>query len=536
MTLKEQQMLMLDQQIAQQTMILSAKKSDRRKRLFWLSGPTFFLFIIASSTLSDVMLEEWQKAALTAGAFIFFLPLLINGYFLFRHHNETFAVTRLFEAFEVLTQQRDIDKYLLFIQEERRYQTESKLLKLHYTKFAALAEQNLLQRCYELQLESIGSAYKLKDFDNFNKLLIKKSQNPLQKVKRQLNTTLSTLKSKREELQKQWHMTYQDLSWWYKLKYEEGPNFSEINNEIKRLETLRTVFIKKHGDQIKEIEAYFHILNAKSSRRLKQYYEHVLKCQEDKYLKTRALISEKPDRLLEMAGWSSAFGVSASLLEDFSTCHNVYDALRRVNSNYEGLSDSEIWWETLWMQEESLAQLASLTKEAYLNQLLVEKTDGVLFDHFNQTDSEIVIDSITYQIKKKKNKLYLETFDEKIPVITSREIAKMTALIGSAITHVSINVDVDFSEEIADGILSDIGGFGLFASLKGLGHAAEKYNKGGDGEEAIYEGIEIAIVGSAKAIVDTGELVYKAAMSGPSRFIGRSILKGLYKLDKKLTD
>jgi len=42
-----------------------------------------------------------------------------------------------------------------------------------------------------------------------------------------------------------------------------------------------------------------------------------------------------------------------------------------------------------------------------------------------------------------------------------------------------------------------------------------------EGIEAIIEGAVVAVEGTAKGIVDAGEMVYNAAKSKPSRFIGR---------------
>ncbi|MGB1292772.1 MAG: hypothetical protein ACPG5Z_11570, partial [Pseudoalteromonas sp.] len=85
-----------------------------------------------------------------------------------------------------------------------------------------------------------------------------------------------------------------------------------------------------------------------------------------------------------------------------------------------------------------------------------------------------------------------------------------------------------------DAILSGVGTLGIFATLNGINHASERYNKGVDGVEAIFEGAGVAIEGTAKGLVDASEMVYKAAMSKPSRFIGRTLVKGLKKLDDKL--
>lgn len=84
-------------------------------------------------------------------------------------------------------------------------------------------------------------------------------------------------------------------------------------------------------------------------------------------------------------------------------------------------------------------------------------------------------------------------------------------------------------------MLAGVGGLGLFATLQGINHASQRYNNGGDGEEAIVEGLGVAIEGTARAVVGTAELGYKVLTSRPSRFVGRILLAGLNKLDQKLS-
>ena len=75
---------------------------------------------------------------------------------------------------------------------------------------------------------------------------------------------------------------------------------------------------------------------------------------------------------------------------------------------------------------------------------------------------------------------------------------------------------------------------GLFATMQGINHAGEHYKNGGDGVEAIFNGAGVAIEGTARALVGTAELGYKVLSSRPSRFIGRTLLAGLQKLDDKM--
>ena len=66
-------------------------------------------------------------------------------------------------------------------------------------------------------------------------------------------------------------------------------------------------------------------------------------------------------------------------------------------------------------------------------------------------------------------------------------------------------------------------------------YESKKYNNGGNGVEAIFEGAGVAIEGTAKGLVDTCELAFNAVTSKPCRFVGRHVYAGLEKLDRKLS-
>ena len=62
----------------------------------------------------------------------------------------------------------------------------------------------------------------------------------------------------------------------------------------------------------------------------------------------------------------------------------------------------------------------------------------------------------------------------------------------------------------------------------------ERYKKGGDNIEALFEGAGVAITQTAKTLVGISEMGWKVASSRPSRFVGRNLLKIAKKIDKKL--
>ena len=249
--------------------------------------------------------------------------------------------------------------------------------------------------------------------------------------------------------------------------------------------------------------------------------------------------------MLQKALWFSAMSVPVSVWADVDSAMDVYDVLRSVNGNFDGMSDADIWWESLIMPAESLAGLTALTKGAYFEQLVAADSGGQLHEHFNHADTDIVIDGVAFQIKATDSEQYIYSVEESIPVIATSEVAATTAAIDSGYSNEDITntVDlalggtvVDVGDTAADAILTGLGGLGLFATIEGINHASAKYENGGDGVEAIFEGAGVAIEGTARALVGAAEMGYNVLNSRPSRFVGRTLLKGLKKLDEKLME
>jgi hypothetical protein len=207
------------------------------------------------------------------------------------------------------------------------------------------------------------------------------------------------------------------------------------------------------------------------------------------------------------------------------------------------MSDSEIWWETLTMSSESLAGLTNLTKGAYFEQLVAENTGGQLFDHFNNPDTDIIIDGVEFQIKATDNISYIKTVDDNIPIIATSEIAEKLGIINGGYSNEEITNSVelafggtvlDLNDTAIDAVLTGVSGLGILATIKGINHAQKKFDEGLEGIEAIFEGAGVAIIGTAKGFVDASEIAYKITMSKPSRFVGRIMVKFVMKLEKKL--
>ena len=372
-----------------------------------------------------------------------------------------------------------------------------------------------------------------------SKLLALKANIPLVKAKTSVDASLSFLKKRREQITAQWKQVYETLSWFNKLKYGETPDFSEMDEVVKDLEQTQRRLHMNHEDDFKRIDA--HIASLKRQALARATTSHAAA---DRFVRECGHLQGLESELLPKALWLSTLSVPVSVWIDANQASDVFDALRLVNGNFADLSNADIWWQSLFMPSESLAGLASLTKGAYFEQLVANDTGGALFQHFNHPDTDIVIDGVAWQLKATASADYVTSVEDSIPVIATSEVAAITDAVDSGFSNEQLTATVDLAlggtivdlgDTAVDAIISGLGGLGLFATIKGINHASTKYENGGDGVEAMFEGAGIAIEGTARAIVGAAELGYNVAMSRPSRFVGRMIAKGFVKLDQKLT-
>ena len=362
---------------------------------------------------------------------------------------------------------------------------------------------------------------------------------PIFQARNEIKVSLKFLRQRRSELQQQWDAAYSQFSWWNKLKYSSGPDFSGLDRTLIKLKLMEQKLDRQHGEDFAAIEKHFELLKKQATDRVlearNKAEEFIEQCDGD------ATVGSS---VLRKSTWLSMLSVPVSVWTDADRASNVFDAVRSVNGNFAGMSDSDIWWETLFMPAESLAGLAALTKGAYFEQLVAADTGGQLHEHFNQPDTDIVVDGTAFQIKATDSESYVDSVAEGIPVISTSEVALATGSIDSGYSNeeLSNTVDlalggtvVDVGDTAVDAILAGLGGLGFFATLEGLNHAVKKHENGGDGVEAIFEGAGVAIEGTARALVGAAEMGYKVLSSKPSRFVGRMMLKGLVKLDEKMT-
>ncbi len=361
---------------------------------------------------------------------------------------------------------------------------------------------------------------------------------PVTQAKNHIASSLDFLTKRRKEMTDQWDASYETFSWWNKIAYSGGPDFDEIDKAIKELTVLQRNLVARHADDFTALELHFTQLEKQALSRISaakiEAARHVGECEYEDRLNAQ---------LLKKALWFSAMSVPVSMWSDLDSTANVYNALRSVNSNYASMSDMDIWWESLFLPAESLAGLAALTKGAYFERLVAQDTGGQLFEHFNNPDTDIVIDGVAFQLKATDSAAYVYSVDESIPVIATEEVALVTGAISSGYSSEDLTdtVDnalggtvIDIGDTTVDAILTGLGGLGLFATIQGINHASKKYENGGDGVEAVFEGAGVAIEGTARALVGAAEMGYNILASRPSRFIGRTLLSGLKKLDDKM--
>lgn len=397
--------------------------------------------------------------------------------------------------------------------------------------------KNLTKKNYSDRLSNLASVQKKAADLSLDKRL---ENHPLTKVKVGIETSLRKLKARRAELQGQWDDQFEQLSWWGKLSHMDGPDFSQLNSHIYQLSEMLAKFNRKYQPILDKLKKDF-IAKKKLAHKRIDADLYSLKNYVNSQSDIAVLEKHKPDYMLKVVGWCGAFGLGYSLWDDFITSHAVYDVLRGVNGNFANMSDIEIWYETLWMSDASLVGLTSLTKGAYLEQLVESNTGGELFEHFNNPGTDIIIGGVEYQIKATDSVEYIESVDEGVPVIATSEVAELTGAIDAGFTNAELTEDValalggsgvDIVDGVTDGIIAGLGGLGTFATLRGIYAANKQYESGTPGEEAVFNGLEVAVTGTAKAVVDISEMAYKVTTSRPSRFVGRSVLK----LTKKIVN
>ena len=339
---------------------------------------------------------------------------------------------------------------------------------------------------------------------------------------------LARVKARRVQLEADVDEMLEGKSWWTQLSYDY-PDYNQMDKEIRDLERNVSFFLSRNSKVIREAEEKLDAAAERIDTRLRLIEETVIDAIPDR--------RQEPfdgDTVARDALILSALSVPISAWQDISQAGEVYDALRSVNGNFEGMSDSEIWLQTLAMEPERLAGLASLTKGALFEAYVAESTGGTLHEHFNTPDTDIVIDGMEFQVKATDSVDYIASVAPDIPVIATSEVAAETGAIDGGVMNAELDSAMDlalggsvldFPDTALDAVIGGLGGLGIFATLRGINHAIDRHREGIDKAEAIEEGIGVAVTGTLKATVDIAEMSYKVATSRPSRFLGRQVVK-----------
>lgn len=210
-----------------------------------------------------------------------------------------------------------------------------------------------------------------------------RSRTPLIQAETVVRETLQRLQQRRDQLSDQWDETYEKFSWWNKIKYSDGPDFRKIDQAIRQLKKMHDRLLAQHAEDFTRLDKHFSELKYRAEARITTSQQQIEQFIADEV--TRGQENELPLR----AGFMlSALSVPLSLWDDFTTAGNIYDALRSVNGNYAGMSDGEIWLETLFMSSDSLVGLTSLAKGAYFEKLVASDTGGA-FSNTSTTPAPI---------------------------------------------------------------------------------------------------------------------------------------------------
>ena len=367
----------------------------------------------------------------------------------------------------------------------------------------------------------------------------KKKEHPVRKALNKFDSIIPFLERRHIQLEAECEAAYKTCTWWDKLNHDGFPMLKELEDKLAEAKSARTRFLAQYESRLANIDTHYDDSCNRALERLKKSEFNALR-----YIHHVESKDTDIENLLRSSYWLAILSIPISLWDDFLTAGNVYDALRRVHSGFENMSDFEIWRSTLSMPQESLVGLASLTKGAYFEQLVASNTGGQLHEHFNHPNTDIVIDGTEYQIKVTDSASYINSVVEGLPIIATSEVTDATRAIDSGIENAQITRDielalggsvVDVSDTAIDSVLSASIGLGTFATIRGFNHAVQKYEKGGDAEQAIGEGLELAITETARAAVNTAELGYKVATSAPMRGLYKATVWGAKKIDKKLS-
>ena len=346
------------------------------------------------------------------------------------------------------------------------------------------------------------------------------------RAEKYVTENLEKVRDIRERMVKTAEAARKKMSWWDMLGATEQ-DYTGIDACIAELEVALQK-IRASGE-VEAVQGQCHALASRALARLDRAEKKALQS-----IPASRHVWYDGNKVAKASLLLSAASVPVSAWGDISSAGNIYNTLRGVNGNFAGMTDVDIWMQTLMMPAESLAGLVSLTKGAYFERLVADSTGGTLFENFNHPDTDIVIDGVAYQLKATGSVDYINSVPDHIPVISTSEVSFDADSIDSGIalaeieraTELALGGTVfDLGDTAFDAALTGVGALGLFATLRGVNHALRTYDSSQqNGIEAVAEGVGVAITLTAKSFVDTAELGYTVITSRPSRFAGRLVV------------
>ena len=143
-------------------------------------------------------------------------------------------------------------------------------------------------------------------------------------------------------------------------------------------------------------------------------------------------------QIVQASAIAGGLGIAFHAGSSFAESMYVYEALRRANSNFAELSNSDIWFETMLLSlinPDSYQGMVNLTKGAYFELLVANDTGGLLHENFNTPDTDMFLNGSLVQLKATDSEAVIDSVAPGITVIATSEVASNTSAIDSGYSN-----------------------------------------------------------------------------------------------------
>lgn len=209
--------------------------------------------------------SRWLYALLPAPVFLLGL-LAWSGYLLHRLRQRDYAA--VLSALNDVLQTKELSATRQALDTTRLQAQKSPLKRSVLQALQPRLDQHLdelnRQHLYWQLMAEAGRArrQRLQRLDDI------KSQIPLIKAEATIRETLERLQKRREQLCGQWDASYEKFSWWNKIKYSDGPDFSEIDQAIKHLKSMHKNLQAQHSENFTRLDEHFLALQKRAEARI----------------------------------------------------------------------------------------------------------------------------------------------------------------------------------------------------------------------------------------------------------------------------